>query len=373
LIYLDNNASTQPDSKMLGLAMELAQKTYANPSSSYEMASAAREALATARTHVANALGCQSNEIIFTSGGTESNSLAIHTSAELGEVAIGTATEHSSIDKCTISKIQVTSDGLIDLDHLDDTLSKLGRWVKHKIVSVMLANNETGVITDPQCQVPEICKKHGALLHVDAVQGFGKSGAEYNVESVQADTMAISAHKIHGLKGAGALFIREGTKVAPLLCGGPHEFGIRPGTENQLGIFSLGFAAAKIKTEEYALALSKVKKRRDRLEDLLSDITDVNGHKHYRIDNTTNLYFPDVSDSELFIDELSAAGIVVSGRSACASGLPAPSRVLRAMFGKNSDRPSKSIRLSLSIHTTDEDIEIAATTIRDVANSLVGI
>lgn len=366
--YLDNNASTQPCPGMLEQITKIVQGKYANPSSPHSFAEEAKGALALARRQVASALGCNFGEVVFTSGGTEANGIALQAAPELGETVACSAVEHPSVSRCAIEKVKVSPEGFIDCEHLEEVVLKLRQWSPRVIVAVMYANNETGVLVDPFNKVSSICEKHGVHLHIDAVQAFGKVPLDIN--SLGADTLSISAHKAHGLKGVGALFIRDGFKPAPAFCGGSHEFGFRPGTENQIGILSLGYVSEKIQSKEYQDLLSQVKIRRDNLEDMLADISEVNGSREHRLDNTSNLYFPDVPDNDLLIDELQAAGVYVSGKSACSSGMPTPSRVLRAMYGDQSDRHEKSIRVSLSVYTTDEEIEYAAKTIRKVVEDL---
>lgn len=372
VIYLDNNATTQPDQVMLEKSFQIAQEFYANPSSPHPPADKAKEVLATARQQVANALGCKPNEVCFTSGGTEANGIALKTVSELGEIVIASDIEHASVYNCAVEKIPVSQEGHIDLNRLEENLARLQKhkYLAHKSVAIMAVNNETGIITDPTEEVPGICERYGVDLHVDAVQAFGKPMFDCKVDRLKCKTLSLSAHKVHGLKGAGALYVREGCKVYPAWCGGTHEFGVRPGTENQLGIFSLGYMAEKILTLEYQQSLQKVKDRRDRLEFLLADISEPNGSIKHRLDHVSSLYFPDMPDADLFIDELGARGVCASGKSACASGMSAPSRVLQAMYGESSDRPSKSVRFSLSIHTSDLEIEEAAGIIREVADSI---
>lgn len=362
MIYLDNNATTEPDKTMLDQVFQQAS-CYYNPSSLY--AEEAKLAIEKARKAVADLLNTEANQVIFTSGGSESNGIALHTKPELGETVICSEVEHTSVYRCGIGRVRVNEDGFINLNHLEDTLKHFSKFRSRQVVAVMLANNETGVITDPTNEVPALCEKYGAELHIDAVQGLGKLGANLNIEELGADTLSISAHKAHGLKGSGALCFKGKPKFHPEHCGGNHEFGLRPGTENQLGICSLGFIAQQIISPNYQKKMKAVKARRDKLEELLADIAEINGNQEHRIHNTSNLYFPSTQDVDILLDDLFAAGICASGKSACSSGMPAPSRVLKAMYGKKSDRPHKSIRISLSVYNTDEEIEEAADIIRD--------
>lgn len=366
IIYLDNNATTLPSADMLSEIALLSSSHYANPSSPYSMGEGARDVINNARENVAKVFKCSPHEVIFTSGGTESNWIALNNDPELGHLNICPATEHPSVLNCCIEKVGVTRDGFVDLDQVEMALKKHTTKFSGIIVSAMLANNETGVISDPCGELPALCEKYSAGYHIDGVQGFGKGGVSLSAAELGASTISISGHKAHGLKGAGALYVREGTSLIPAFCGGSHEFGLRPGTENQLGIFSMGYVANNIMSDEYQKKISMVKAKRDRLESTLASLAEVNGSKEFRVENTTNLYFHSIPDVDLLMDGLYEEGVCVSGKSACSSGMPTPSRVIQAMYGKEGDRASKSIRMSLSVDTTDEDIDKAIDAIQCV-------
>jgi cysteine desulfurase len=343
---------------MLNSAVGAVSNFFGNPSSAHWYGLHAKTSLNEHRDQVAKALGVESNTIIFTSGGTEANNLALSSPEH---TIITSAIEHSSVHGVSPwYYLDVLEDGSLDLSRAEKMLKQI---TSKAIVSVMLANNETGVILDPTNQLLEWKRKYGFTLHVDAVQGFGKM-IDYQIPE-EVDMLSISAHKIHGLKGSGALYVKNGTELQRLFkAGGSHEFGLRPGTENDIGIYSLGFMSEKITTDQwYRKRIEKISILRDELENYLSDISEVNGTS-MRVGNTTNLWFPAVTDTGLFIECLSEAGVAASGGSACASGMPEPSRVLSAMFGKDSPRPLGSVRFSLSVNTTQQEILLAKSKIR---------
>lgn len=354
---------------MLNSAKEVVCQSYGNPSSLHFAGQEAKETIEWSREEVAAALGASSSEIIFTSGGTEANTLAYLDI--LGKfVKITTAVEHSSISKCFSDFVlPVSAKGFPDFNMLEDLLKTFDR---PSLVSVMMANNETGVISDPENILLELKDKYNFVLHVDAVQGFGKLPIDIN--SMPIDLLSISAHKVHGLKGAGALFIRKDLEdyPQPLFVGGSHERNYRPGTENQIGIYSLGYMANKMHLDSfYKERTVDIKQKRDSFESKLADISELNGDQTHRTCNTSNLYFPDITDLDLFLELLSENGVAASGKSACTSGMPAPSRVLKAMFGEGSPRLDGSVRFSLSVNTSDEELSDAVSIIRDTVEQCV--
>lgn len=366
MIFLDHNSTTKPLSAALNYAAEAALSHFENPSAPY--AGAARGLIDKARDQVASVIQCDPQNLIFTSGGTESNNLALWRRPELGDLMICSAVEHSSVYNCCTEKVRVHENGQLNLDHLEQTLKKAPSYNARRVFAMMTANNETGVILDPDNKVPEICAKYNVALHIDAVQSLCKVG--FDAVASKADTVAFSAHKIGGLKGTGALFIREGYKLEPLMLGGHHEFGRRPGTENQMGILAFGMAAELSTKEEISRNQNKLDCLRDLLERLLESEAEVNGSKTYRLPNTTSLYFPTIEDADLLVDELFEVGVAVSARSACTSGMPTPSRVLRAMYGENNPRANKSLRISLGPENTEIDIREVAGKIIDVVKKL---
>lgn len=362
MIYLDNNATTKPDTNMLNAVTSEVRDHFGNPSSLHCAGQNSKDLVEEARESVANALGAKPGEIIFTSGGTEANNLAFNVTYYRSCSAI----EHSSVYENASEIIPVTETGQIDIEALEEHLERHKLFSGTVLVSVMMVNNETGTFLDPENKLFEFKDKYDFVLHVDAVQAFGKT--PISLKDTPIDMLSISAHKCHGLKGAGALFISDKLKKQPasLFKGGPHERSFRPGTENQIGILSLGYMSNKISNDEfYKKRLAKIGERRDSFEKALSNVSEVNGTN--RICNTSNLYFPSLPDDslELFLELLSESGVCASGKSACASGMPTPSRVLQSMFGKDSPRVDKSVRFSLSVNTTDHEIDHAVQIIKD--------
>lgn len=358
---------------MLNSVSEAVFNYYGNPSSIHRCGSESRDQIENARQQVASALGAKPTEIIFTSGGTEANNIALaDVNARFAKII--SAVEHSSIFNLTrslpkgsaTSVARVNKDGTLNLEDLKSILSTVK--AEGFIVSVMLANNETGVILDPEGDLLKLKEEYGFLLHLDAVQGFGK--LPINLSDLNVDMLSVSAHKLHGLKGAGALFVRERLQRQsypdPLFLGGSHESNFRPGTENLMGILSLGYMAEKMSSDRhYKGRLGDIKAKRDWFETELADISQINGSKENRIDNTSNLYFPEISELNLFLEILSERNLCVSGQSACSSGLAEPSRVLTEMFGVESPVPKGSIRFSLSVDTTQEEMVEAVSIIRE--------
>lgn len=336
---------------------------WGNPSSSHAAGQRARRAVEQAREQVATLISARPREIIFTSGGTEADNLAI-----LGTLAANTtrrhvilsAVEHAAVftlcerlaaEGYRISFAPVDASGALDCAALDSLVD-----ADTALVSVMLANNETGVIMDV-ARAAAIAHAAGAVLLVDAVQAIGKTSVDVN--AIGADLVALSAHKFHGPKGIGALYVKPGTRLRSQHVGGHQERDIRPGTENAAGIVGMG-AAAEVAAHELASAPQRVSRLRDKFESaILKAIPGaaVNGTGSPRLCNTTNIAFPGV-EAEALIIALSEAGICVSAGSACASGSVEPSHVLKAM-GVAPAMARGSIRFSLSRLTTDAEIDAA--------------
>jgi len=370
-IYLDSNATTRPNWNMLGAVREEVYNYFGNPSSLHSAGQIAKDIQVSGRESLAKALNARPSEIIFTSGGTEANNLALKSYDS--RLKFVSSVEHSSVANCnTRYRIPVREDGLLDLAALED---KLERTKQKVLVSVMFANNETGVILDPENKLLELKEKYEFIFHIDAVQAFGK--VDVDVEKLGADLLTISGHKFHALKGIGALYINRKLNElpSPLQFGGTHERGFRPGTENQAGIASISYMAEKISDDKfYQARIGGIGRLRGKLEEELSDIAMVNGSVTSRVSNTSNLYFPGLGyehedELDIFLEVLSEKGVCVSGKSACASGMPIPSKVLSAMFGKGSPQLYSSVRVSLSVDTTEEEIIKASELIRESYNS----
>jgi cysteine desulfurase len=361
-VYADNNATTKVDELVVQEMLPYFSELYGNPSSMHAFGGQVEQKMTTARERVAALINAQPTEIVFTSCGTESDNLALHSaimSSPEKRHIITTKVEHPAIlNYCKhlakrgygVTFLSVDRHGMIDLDELSDSLRE-----DTAIVSIMYANNETGVIF-PIDEIGRLVKANGSLFHTDAVQAAGKIPLDMQTSDT-IDFLSLSGHKFHAPKGVGVLYVKRGTKFRPLLIGGHQERGRRPGTENTAFIIGLGKAA------ELALAamedeLTRVKAMRDRLEQaLVASIPDaiVNGHPTARTPNTLNISFKYV-EGEAILLMLSDAGIAASSGSACTSGSLEPSHVLRAM-GIPFTAAHGSVRLSLSRFNTDADID----------------
>ena len=375
MIYLDNNATTKVASEVFKAMEPYFSDEYGNPSSFHELGAKAKRALDEARSQMASSLGARlEREIVFTSSGTESNNTAVRSALKKfpkRRRIVTTAVEHSSIKNlCAalqkegyeIISIGVSKTGALDWDEFNSALSN-----ETAIVSVMWANNETGVLF-PIEKLARETQRRGILLHVDAVQAAGK--IPINLSKIQVDFLSVSAHKFHGPKGAGALFIRESTPFEPLIFGGGQELDRRSGTENVPGIVGMSEA---IKTACRRLTDDgpKISRLRDRLENgLLSLIPEsfANGKSEDRIPNTSNITIPGL-EAEALLIQLSEAGLAASSGSACSTGALEPSHVLQAM-GHSRQLAMSSIRLSLSRYTTEGEITKALEIIPQTVSEL---
>jgi cysteine desulfurase len=368
-VYMDANATTPLLPEVFEAMRPHFIEQFGNASSIHQQGQQARAAVDRAREQVARLLHCRASEIVFTSGGTESDNLALfgvlNATADEPAHIITTAIEHHAVLHAAealqkrgveVTLLPCTPSGLIEPAALASALRPHTR-----LVSIMLANNETGTI-QPIAKLAEIAKSHSkALFHTDAVQAAGKLPLDLSPagEFKDVDLLTISGHKMHAPQGTGVLFVRRSVRLAPLFHGGTHERQRRAGTENLPGIVALGkaseLAAAWIGASPTALA-----NLRDRLEQtLLHEIPEsgVNGAGTPRVANTTNLYFDHV-EAEALVIALDLKGLSVSGGSACQSGATEPSHVLTAM-GLSPARARASIRFSLSKLTTEADIDFA--------------
>jgi cysteine desulfurase len=327
---------------------------FGNASSIHQEGQQARCAVEQARASVARFLGCRPTEIVFTSGGTESDNLAIFGSVRAGDHVITSAVEHHAVLHAVeklgdrgveVEFLPVDGQGLVAAEDVRRALRPNTR-----LISVMMANNETGVL-QPVEEIGRIAAEAGVRFHVDAVQAAGKMPIQ--VDSIGCHLLSISGHKMHGPQGTGALFVRRGARLEPLFAGGAHERQRRAGTENVAGIVGLGRAAECGMGSETA---QRMRALRDRLEiGLLKYAGGVNGGAANRVPNTSNLWF-DSLDGEALVIALDLKGLAVSSGSACSSGASEPSHVLRAM-GLSPDRARSSVRLSLHRMTTEEEID----------------
>ncbi len=366
-IYLDSNATTSVLPEVVEAMSPFWQENFGNPSSAHHAGQRTRAAVECARTAVAALLNAQAKEIVFTSGGTESDNLALagvlQPYLDRGELAhlITSVIEHhavlnaaQSLEKrgIEVTYLPSTLDGVIDPAAFEAALRPHTR-----LVSIMFANNETGAI-QPVAKLARIAKSHSskALFHTDAVQGAGKLALDVSGELKDVDLLSISGHKMYAPQGTGVLFVRDGVKLAPLFHGGPHERQRRAGTENVPGIVALG-RAADLTREWLATSGHSLATLRDRLESgLLAAIpgTTVNSAAAPRAANTTNLRFSGVN-AEALIIALDMKGISASYGSACQSGATDSSHVLSAL-GLTEAEARSSVRLSLSRLTTAEEV-----------------
>jgi cysteine desulfurase len=366
VIYLDYNATTPCDPRVVDAMLPYFGQRFANPSSrSHRPGQEAALAVEDARRSVANVLGVRPAEVVFTAGATEANNMAIRGVAEVlasrGRHLVSQVTEHPSVLEplrwlerrgWEVELLGVDRHGRVRLEELEKAVRP-----DTVLVSLMAANNETGTL-QPVAEAARLAHAKGALLHCDAAQAVGK--VVLNVEALGADLLSLSAHKFYGPKGVGALVVRRaaGVRPRPVLVGSSQEGGLRPGTLNVPGIVGLAtaltLAAGGLRDEEAALAAL-----RDGLERRLREALDgvhVHGHPVHRLPGTTNLGFEGV-DGEALLASL--GGLAVSPGSACASGSPEPSPVLSAM-GVPADLARASFRISLGRPTTEEEVERAA-------------
>jgi cysteine desulfurase len=364
VIYMDNNATTRIAPEVLEAMLPFLTEYYGNPSSMHTFGGQVGRAVETARAQVAELLGAEPSEIVFTSCGTESDSTAIlsalQTFPEKRHV-ITTKVEHPAVknlcenlDKLTghthrISKLGVATDGTLSLDDYREALAD-----DTAVVSAMWANNETGVLF-PVEEMAALAKERGILFHSDAVQAVGK--VPINMKRNQIDFLSVSGHKLHAPKGIGVLYVRKKTPFVTFLHGGHQEKGRRGGTENVASIVGLGKAcelAGRMMAEEN----TRVRALRDKLEHgLLSSIPKaiLNGHAELRLPNTSNISFEYV-EGEAILLHMNRHNICASSGSACTSGSLEPSHVLRAM-GVPFTAAHGSIRFSLSIYNTDDEVD----------------
>ena len=378
-VYLDYNATTPLAPDVVDAVVAATRDLFGNASSVHHFGQQAKAALDDARTAVATLIGADPSEVVFTSGGTEADNLAIRGAAEAAEPTrrrhlVASAIEHEAVLNTfkalarrgwRTTLVPVDQRGIVSPDRIreamaDDTV----------LVSVMHANNEIGTI-QPIAEIAAIAHERGALMHTDAVQSAGKIPVD--VRALGIDLLAVAAHKLNGPKGAGALWVKRGTRMVPILTGGKHERSRRAGTENVPAIAGFGtaarLAASKLQTEAVRIGAL-----RDRLEaTVVKDIpgTAVNGAPDARVPNTTNISFDRVEAESLLI-ALDLEGIAVSTGSACSSGTLEPSHVLRAM-GFPAHRTQNSLRFSLGLFSTAADVDRVVAVLPALVEKLRGL
>jgi cysteine desulfurase len=373
-IYFDNNATTKVADEVFEEIKPYFCELYGNPSSMHTFGGQVGIKIRQAREKVAALLGCDASEIVFTGCGTESDNTAINgtlASYPNKKKVITSRVEHPAVlQVCrelemkgyTVAEIGVDKKGRLNFDELEEQIDD-----DTAIVTIMYANNETGVIF-PVEKIAELAKSKGAVFHTDAVQAVGK--IPMNLSQSNIDLLSISGHKLHAPKGIGVLYIKKGTRLSPYMVGGHQEAGKRAGTENVPGIIGLGkaceLAAKNIKEEN-----EKVKYLRDKLEnEILKRCPDsmLNGDKYNRLPNTSNISFEFI-EGEAILLMLDKLGICASSGSACTSGSLEPSHVLRAM-GVPFTAAHGSIRFSLSVYNTEKEVDYTVEKMPEIVNKL---
>jgi cysteine desulfurase len=371
---MDNNATTKVADEVLDAMLPFLKDLYGNPSSMHTFGGQVEKYIRHSRDSIAHLLGCDSSEIIFTSGGTESDNAAIKgvlaampekrkiITTRVEHPAVLTACRELQATGYKLVELGVDRDGQIDLDELksevdDDTA----------IVTIMYANNETGVVF-PIEKIADIVKERGAIFHTDAVQAIGK--IPLNLSESNIDLLSLSGHKLHAPKGIGVLYIRKGTRISPFIVGGHQEKNRRAGTENVAGIVALG-KACQLAAKEIVQENTKVKKLRDKLENAVLKTCAgamLNGDKVNRLPNTCNISFEFI-EGEAILLLLDQFGICASSGSACTSGSLEPSHVLRAM-GVPFTAAHGSIRFSLSRYNTENEVDFVIEKMPAIVNRL---
>lgn len=369
-IYLDNAATTKVDEKVLKVMQPWFSTKYGNASSLHSMGEEAKKAIEKSREIIADAIGAKPKEIIFTGSGTEANNLALKglffQNNEKNHI-ITTKIEHDCVlNSCKwlekqgvkVTYLDVDKEGFVNPKDVEYAITD-----KTLVASIIHGNNEVGTIQNLK-EIGEICKKKKVLFHTDACQSFTK--VDVDVEKDNLDLVTLNAHKIHGAKGVGVLYLREGIKINPLLHGGGQEFKLRSSTENIPGIVGFGKAVEITNKKD----VEKMNKLRDKLIQGILDIpnTRLNGAKDKRLCNNVNISFKNI-EGEAMGSFLNSKGIFVSTGSACSSKSLEPSHVLLAL-GLSGMEANSSIRLSISKYTTEEEIDYVLKELKKIVNKL---
>lgn len=364
-VYLDHNATTALDARVLAAMLPFMQSQHGNPTSRHSFGRTARQAIDHAREQVAACVGAHTSQVVFTCGGTEADNLAIQGIAATQiptQIAIS-AIEHPAVTKPAqalqwrgwkLAKIAVDSEGALDLDHLEHSLQQ-----KTALVSVMAANNETGTLQDIAA-IADLARRHGALFHTDAVQALGKMELDFGTSGAHA--MSLSAHKINGPQGAGALIVDKSVDIQPLLYGGGQEKGLRSGSENVASIIGFGLAC-ELALQELSTRNVQLQALRAQLERGLLELgATIFGEGTERLPNTSFFAFPKI-DGETLVMALDRKGFAVASGSACSSDSPDPSHVLLAM-GVDAEIARCAVRISLGAGNTPMQVEQCLQSIR---------
>ena len=375
MIYMDHSATSPVDPEVFEAMKPYFIDSFGNASTLYSLGREGKKAMESAREEVASIIGAEPKEIIFTSGGTESDNIAILGTAyklkNKGNHIITSDIEHPAVDETckylekngfNVTYLPVYKDGIVKIKDLEDAITD-----KTILITIMHANNEIGTI-QPISEIGKIAQENKIYFHTDAVQTVGK--IPVNVKELNVDMLSLSAHKLYGPKGIGALYLRQGVRIEPIMHGGGHEKGIRPGTENVPGIVGLG-KACSIAKENLQRDAQKLTSLRDMLIDgVLAENEDsyLNGHRTKRLPNNANFRFTGIEGESLIL-HLDAKGIATSTGSACSSIKLEPSHVLMAI-GLKEVEAHGSLRISLGNENTEEDIEYTLTAIKEVVEKL---
>jgi cysteine desulfurase len=375
-VYFDYNATTPPAPEVVDKVTEVTRDLFGNASSVHHFGQQAKSVLDEARSAVAALVNAEPSEIVFTAGGTEADNFAIRGVAEALESAgrrhlVASAIEHEAVLNTLkalarrgwrTTLIPVDQSGVAAIDRIRDVITG-----DTAVVSVMHANNEIGTL-QPIVEIAAVAHERGAVMHTDAVQALGK--VPVDVRALGVDLLSLSAHKFNGPKGAGALYVRRGTRMQPILTGGKHERNRRAGTENTAAIAGMG-VAARLAGVKIGPEATRIAALRDRLESgILASVsgTAVNGGGSPRVPNTTNISFDRIEAESLLI-ALDLEGIAVSTGSACSSGTLEPSHVLRAM-GFPAHRTQNSLRFSLGMFSTEAEVDRVVETLPRLVEKL---
>jgi cysteine desulfurase len=371
-VYLDNNATTPVLPEVFEAIKPFYLERFGNASSIHHYGQHARAAVEKARAAVAALFNCRPAEVVFTSGGTEGDNTAIFGLVSKGDHVVTSTIEHSAVlNTCKRLEqmgCEVTCVGANDRSEVDPDEVRRALRPNTRLISIMMANNETGVV-QPVEQIGKIAREADVLFHTDAVQAAGK--VPIDVEKIGCDVLSISGHKIHAPQGTGAMYVRKGTLIQPLIYGGSHERQRRAGTENLPGIVGLGKAAELAMQWLKGGGPAEMAAMRDRLQErVLAEVeaAGVNGAGAARVPNTTNLWF-DYIEGEALVIALDLKGLAVSSGAACSSGAIEPSHVLLAM-GLPHERARASVRISMGKQTTREEIDFAINVIPETVGRL---
>jgi len=374
-VYLDHCATTPVHPDVLAAMLPFLRDSFGNPSSAHTLGKKAREAVEEARGKVAALIGANASEIVFTSGGTEADNLAIQGIARVrkdrGNHIVTSAIEHHAVLRAceylarngfTVTYLPVDHHGVVNPEAVNKALTD-----KTILVTIMHSNNEVGTI-EPIGEIGRITAERGVAFHTDAVQSVGK--VPINVKELQVDLLSIAAHKLYGPKGIGALYIKEGIRIDPIIYGGEQEKGMRSGTENVASIAGLG-KACELAMETVAVRMDDIRKMSDAFQERISaalpDLV-INGHPVSKLPNCLSVSVP-VIMAEMIVRDLDARGIAVSAGSACTSHSVEISHVLAAM-GLPKEIAQGTVRFSLGITNTPEEMEYAATAFVEVVDKL---